>query len=341
MKSLLPFFIKITGQNLILPFYHAVEPEPSVHLKPLYRVRTPQQFRNDCDLLLAYYKPLAINELKELVETGNPDKRNSFFLSFDDGLRSFATYAWPILKEKGIPVHLFINPSFISNQKMLFRFSAALIVNRLKTASYNYKELDSFEKLLFNSNTDSLLIKNEEKNYRSRTNALVNAVLQVRYHESEILYKLAGIMDLDLSKYMKEESPYLTLDELKQLEAEGVTIGAHSLDHPLFNQLDTKVQMQQIIDSVAFVMENFNSNIKSFSFPFTDYGLSNGFISDLYRKQILELGFGTAGIKHDVNPYQLQRIPIESYKGNLDTILSTQYLKYMMKSIVGKNLIIR
>ena len=47
----LDFLIRVSGQHLILPFYHAVSDEDLVHLKHLYPVISTSRFDNDLDFL--------------------------------------------------------------------------------------------------------------------------------------------------------------------------------------------------------------------------------------------------------------------------------------------------
>jgi len=47
----LDFSIRVSGQHLILPFYHAVSDEEVVHLKHLYPVISTSRFEKDLDFL--------------------------------------------------------------------------------------------------------------------------------------------------------------------------------------------------------------------------------------------------------------------------------------------------
>ena len=131
-----PYFFKtlatITGQKVIFPFYHAVADNVPIHLKPLYNVRSSKQFEEDLDTLLKIYKPISLSEFYKNLKGEVKIPKYAFHISFDDGLREFGDVAWPILKRKGIPASLFVNPSFVDNNALFFRFKAAVLLDYLK-----------------------------------------------------------------------------------------------------------------------------------------------------------------------------------------------------------------
>ena len=86
---------------MFLPFYHSVQKEaPLPHIQHLYELRTLADFEKDLDFLLKYYEPIDLAGLLEQLKLGKPFERNTFFLSFDDGLREIADWIAPLLFKK-------------------------------------------------------------------------------------------------------------------------------------------------------------------------------------------------------------------------------------------------
>ncbi len=298
---------KSLGQRLILPFYHAVSDEPPTHLRSLYHVRTMKQFEADIDFLLRHYQPLSIHQLHQHIQQKTQPSKPSFFLSFDDGLREFKDNAWPVLKRKGVPVALFVNSAFVDNKELFYRFKAALLIEELAKGTLD---------------VDAATLK------------------AVSYHERSALDDYAAAAGLNFASYLQKVRPYLTVEELRDLCAEGVVIGAHSVDHPHFYQLSLDDALQQLSLSMQFVQHTFKTKQNIFSFPFTDWGVSKVFFERMYAAGI-DLSFGTAGVKKEKEGRHLQRIPVEDHKQNMLVILLKQYLYYLVKAPLGKNTIRR
>jgi peptidoglycan/xylan/chitin deacetylase (PgdA/CDA1 family) len=318
----------VTGQNFILPFYHAVADESPLHLKHLYQVRSGKTFENDLDYLLQHYTAVSITDVYNHITGIKPLPKHAFFISFDDGLTEFKEFAWPILKCKGVPVTLFVNPSFVDNKQLFFRFKAALLIDFIQK-NQNTKLLNEANELLgsiVNSVSD-----------------LEHFVLGVKYPQKTFLDDLAEYFSLDFNSYLKTHKPYLSTNELIELQSQGVNIGAHSMDHPLFNQLNPDEMLFQFNSSVQWVQSKFNLEIKAFSFPFTDFGIKADFFETIFNpiESLVDLTFGTAGLKNERFKNHLQRIPVEDYDCNMQQILQKQYMYYLAKAPFFKNTITR
>lgn len=317
--------IKATRQNLLLPFYHLVNDENPAHTRHLYKIRNCKRFEADLDFFLKYYHPISHQELIEFKKT--PEEIiPSFFLSFDDGFSEIYDVVAPILERKGVPATFFLNPSFIDNKELFFRNKASILIDRLKeTTIEDKKEL-------------SVYLKAPKPTYQD----IRNSILKVDYSNRTILDKLAEIIDLDFGEYLLETKPYLTSGQIQSLLKRGFGIGAHSLDHPEYQYISLKEQLYQTKESVRFLVEKFNLDYKIFSFPFTDYGVSKQFFNSIFEEsKILDLSFGTAGLKKDIVDQNLQRTPMEGTNHSCKSLINAEYLYYLLKMPFRKNLIVR
>jgi len=144
---------------------------------------------------------------------------------------------------------------------------------------------------------------------------------------------------IDYKGYLKTEKPYLTKQQISELKTEGFTIGAHSINHPLFSEISEEEQIRQTKESIKFVTENFGETQKLFAFPFTDNGVKDTFFDTVFKNKITDYTFGTAGIKDDKIKNNIQRIPIEKYGMSAKRHIKTEYLLYILKKIIGKHIV--
>lgn len=288
----------MTNQRLIFPFYHSVTNTTPLHLKHLYQSRSEQQFREDLEYLLKHYEPINLYELLKIKGGEKELTKNSFHLTFDDGLSEFYHFAAPILKEYGVPVTVFLNSDFIDNKRLFYRFKASLLFDQLKDSS----------------------------------------ILFISYQEQEQLDELAKKNGIDFDVYLKKYQPYLSSAQIKELIGQGVTFGAHSKNHPLYNELTIAEQITQTEESIQVIVDQFQLDKKVFSFPFTDSGVTKEFFNAIESK--VDLAFGCAGLKEKEFDFYYQRIPMESNQ-SAAAILKTAYTYYLMKGVIGKNKITR
>jgi peptidoglycan/xylan/chitin deacetylase (PgdA/CDA1 family) len=317
----------ITGKQLIMPFYHAVSDNPPAHLKHLYAIRSRKQFSDDLDFLLRHYEPISVETLVNYIQGKGNLPKFSFLLSFDDGLREFGDVVWPILKTAGVPVALFVNPDFTSNQQVFYRLKSSLLIEHFTTVTEN----PDYEKL---STLLSFPIK-DKKSFFEFLN-------RIDYSQKELLDLLADYFSIDFGSYFKKHQAYLTLNEIQELAKQGVSIGGHSMDHPMFNRLDTDEQFRQLIESVDWVKQHVDVKNSIFSFPFTDFALPGSFFSELKKNApYIDATFGTAGLKNEVIPFHFQRIAMEKNFRSMKQRLLYEYLYYLTKAPFFRNTIRR
>ncbi|MFN6943612.1 MAG: polysaccharide deacetylase family protein [Cytophagaceae bacterium] len=315
----------ITGQRFIAPFYHCISDEPVSHIRHLYSIKNKKSFEKDLDYLLKYFEPLNLSSLLDSINTDRPLKKNTFLLSFDDGLKEFYNVAAPILKRKGVPAVCFLNSDFLDNKDLFFRYKASLLIEKLKSER-SVKKVANFLK---------------EKEFSIVD--LKQYILCVDYNSRAVLDELAQILEVNFNEYLEKEKPYMDSGQVKGLIKQGFYFGAHSVDHPMFCEISEEAQLWQIQSSVSDICQKFDLDYKVFSFPFSDYGVNESLFEKMYRfnNSLVDLSFGTAGIKMDVCKNHVQRIPMEYHSFSARKLIFAEYLYYMIKAPFNKNRIIR
>ncbi len=321
--------IKLSGKRLLLPLYHVVSDNDLGHIKNLYSVRNTQQFINDIDFILRHYEPIDIEALIDSVSSQNDIKRNSVLFTFDDGLREVYEVIVPILKQKGIPAVFFVNSDFIDNKKLFYRYKASLLVEEIKLQSISKNQI---------SEIGSNLINNPEKE-----DEICRAILSINYNNKLLIDKVAEILNYDFDEFLKTNQPYLTSAQIKDLINQGFSVGAHSVDHPEYFKISFDEQLKQTSESIQWIKSNFTQKHSLFAFPFTDYQVSKQFFETIYssENQLVDLSFGCAGLKDEFFPKHLQRLPIEKLNESVGQIITKEYLAYLGKKLIGKNVIRR
>ena len=315
-------WMRMSGQNLFMPFYHTIADHDLQHIKHLYKVRSSKLFEQDLDVLLKHFEPIDLFQLIDAIQNGKKLPKRAFFLSFDDGLKECATIIAPILERKGIPATFFINSEYLEQPKaLMFRYKASLLMDFLaKKSSDNYQHI--LQKHLQQSQG--------------------NTLSQVRHDEDHLLNTIAEAFHFSFDDYIAKYPVYMDHREIRTLIKKGFTIGSHSVNHPHYFRISADDQILQTVAAQMYLDQEFGLDYKVFAFPFTDFDVSKHVIQQLLEQHAFDLIFGGAGLKHDTFNQHLQRFPIETEKATkMQDLIRGEYAYYCLKSFLGKNKIHR
>lgn len=284
--------ISLANVQIVNVFYHVVSDNYLPHIAPLYKYRNSKEFENDIDFLLKYFQPISANDVLLHTKGEKIITKPSFHLSFDDGMREVYEVALPVLKQKRIPATVFVNAAFVDNKDLFFRYKAALIADK--------------------------------------NSSLKDKVLKIKYSDSERLDNIAQNIGIDFKNFLKEKKPYLTTEEIKILQENGFTIGAHSIDHPNYYLISEEEQIKQTLDSCRFVKEIFGEEKLFFAFPFEDIGVKNSFFEAIYKN--VDLTFSISGTSISQNGKNMGRITLEGEMKNGKDIIHRALMVRLIKN---------
>ena len=112
--------------------------------------------------------------------------------------------------------------------------------------------------------------------------------------------------------YLLKARPYLTSQEVRSLLKQGFDIGSHSVDHPLYSELNLDEQLWQTRRSMDWLSDTFGYQCRTFSFPFRDTGVPLEFFARAFADPRLKLSFGTNGMLRHFFPRNLERNVMEN-----------------------------
>ena len=323
LRPLLPAIghLWLMPDTLVCPVYHTAWSRPPEFWNQRYAVKTMQQFEQDLDVLLRLADPVSLQQLVDWKQGRSPRPRG-WFLSFDDGYRQLATDIAPLLQRRGIPATFFVCTSLVDNRQIFFEDLAGWIAAGLQTVSP--------------AESQAVLGLVAEKQLP------LQQVLHARVPDWPLLYKLAEIVRFDATGWLAREQPYLTSAQIRELLAAGFTIGAHSVDHPLFSEISPEAGLQQVRTSTQWLGEQFGIRDLVFAFPYGEFQLSARFLRSLQSVPGLRLVFGTRGIVQDeLEPFVVQRMLAEGHRGSFRGHLRDQLNLQLQRKLAGRAVVRR
>jgi hypothetical protein len=110
---------------------------------------------------------------------------------------------------------------------------------------------------------------------------------------------------------MAERQPYLTAEQIRQLQSDGFTIGAHSVSHPKFGLVPDRVMEKEMSRSCRVICDLLRVDSAPFAFPHTS-SLASRRALDVIKRRHPHIGllFDARGLRRD-RPYIFNRIPAD------------------------------
>jgi peptidoglycan/xylan/chitin deacetylase (PgdA/CDA1 family) len=289
---------RAAGTPLLAPLYHIVADEAPAHVKYLFAVRNPRTFSDDLDFFLRECTPVTLAQLHSHAAGEKAIPRRAIFLSFDDGLREVADVIAPILHRRGIPATFFLNSAFVDNQSLLYRHKASLLCERIDKLPDAH--LASLRNDLTGAGVDAV-----------NQTQLKRLILSIEYKDRSRLDELALALEVDFAAFLREQQPYLRSDQITNLLSQGFTLGAHSVDHPLYAKITLDEQIRQTRESILFLKERFGITTSDFAFPFLSDGVGAEFFAAAYQSNFVQMMFCLNGMPRN-DPRNIERFWMES-----------------------------
>lgn len=318
----------LTNNWLNLPFYHLINNQQPLHTKHLFKNKNVNEFIHDLDYFLKHFKPIALEDVLKYLRKNHRRPGNAIHLTFDDGYKEVYDIIAPILLRKGIPATFFLTSDFIDNKNLFFRNKISLLKE-----SYSTK----FEK----DDKVNTQVLEFFKDHQINAVSVFNGLDAIKYPQRQLADELSKLLDVDFPNYLRKVHPYLSSLHVNYLKQKGFTIGAHSIDHPVFETLNLEEQLYQTEESVAIIKDKFSLDYGAFAFPFHDNGVSLEFFQELHKRRVIDISFGTGGIIRDAFKFNLQRYCMENTDKSAEKIVYMNHIHKILKQFCFKDTIIR
>ena len=256
------------------------------------------------------------SEALDVVETRVTPKEPLLLLTFDDGYRDNLTQAYPVLASHGIKAIFFVVTSYLESPQVPWWDRLASLVRaiaiRNSSTIVTLPGTKSLEISPFNLQHSikqvlahfKLCSPSEQQTFELNLRTLAGAN-NPETQTSDFHGKSgAGISDLDLM---------MTWADVKNLDAAGMTIGAHSHTHRILSSLDKASQHDEIRSSKRILESHLTSQIDFLAFP---DGKRETFNSETMR-EAQDAGFraafsfyGGTNLAGDIRPFDIRRSSI-------------------------------
>jgi peptidoglycan/xylan/chitin deacetylase (PgdA/CDA1 family) len=262
------------GSIVVLMFHRVLSAEAHAHANSLESIIVRE---GTFACLLGYlHRHCEVVDLNgDAPDWSGPASKPRVALTFDDGWMDNATTAFPIAREYGLPMTIFICPSLMgSNQP----FWPERTLSLLKRAARSRRDGPRLAALIAR-------IAGEES---ITANAIIEALKAKQPAERDpLIEELTAIVSPTLNGTAAGD-PILTWEWVEKLHSTGlVSFGSHTRSHQILTQIPQDSAASELVDSKREIEDRLKSPCRLLAYP-------NGNVSEDVRRLMKTAGYAMA-----------------------------------------------
>lgn len=267
--------------------YHYVRPETDAPPDGYYHLPL-DQFEAQLDYFAETRTLLSRDEFEACLRGEREPPADGIVLTFDDALADHYRWVLPELERRGLWGVFFVATDPLVHGRRLAVHRVHTLVSEYPGSELLSATLD----VVRDHEALSVPAADDEGMYAGRdTDDDVRAVKQL-LNQAVPYGHLPAVLDALESRFpaagaVEAADLYLSVDQLSELAAAGMVMGAHSVSHPLLSRLPAAEQRREIRDSQEHLATRVDAPVDLFAYP---YGGEASY-TDRTRELVREAGF--------------------------------------------------
>lgn len=312
--SMAGIFHRIASSGLAVVTYHGVLPEEYEVVDPALdgNLVTAKDLRQQLGLLKAHYNVIAPEDFLSWRRGTLQLPERAVLIASDDGLSNCLTAMLPVLKTEGVKCLFFVTGVSAGDMRgMLWYEELFLLFLRAPVGT-------------FEASCERVTIRGELSSRRERRAAWWSAVKQLSQVSQEIresiLESARNRIDWDPRQRLEAETGWrsrfclLDIEGLRELISSGMTIGAHTLNHPMLSQAPPDLAWKEIAGSKAVLEAALRRPVWAFAYPFGDPQSVTPQVLEMAQRAGFDaafLNFG-GGLGTELPPFAIPRVHVSA-----------------------------
>ncbi|MDY7230727.1 polysaccharide deacetylase family protein [Hyalangium rubrum] len=245
----------------------------------------------------ADYEFASIGDAVDVMAGRRVAKKDLCVVTFDDGYRDVYRYAYPILKQMGIPAIVYLPTDFIGtnrrfNHDRLFHLVCQAKARRLSPYFNTLPRLtmELLRPVLTGQKTPSAALDDF-----------------IGEHSARELVEIIGTLERELGgELLPEQGDIMDWDEVRRMASDGFDFGAHTLGHTVLTLEPPNVVEREILESKLAIEREVPITVRDFAY-------CNGWYSDEIINVLKAHGFRSGVTTEDLpnrisgDPFTLKR----------------------------------
>jgi hypothetical protein len=249
-------YVAMVPTHVLSIVYHVVADERLPYIHNLYRYKTRAAFESDLIFLKRRFRFVHYDDLCRAIDGQYRLPHRSIILTFDDGYAECFSNVRPLLLKHDIPCIFFVTTDWIDNREAFYRNKISLCIERARSC-------DSTQWSHVSSRIESTI----GRRFGTAELFCQWALSRRKGPEGEI-DDVCELLGVSIRNLLRVHKPYLTVEQVKQLAADGFTVGVHTRSHRRVSSLDPRAAARDIIESASLIREWTGQAYAPFAFPY-------------------------------------------------------------------------
>lgn len=301
-----------TWNGLLVLNYHRIgRPDGSLFDHDLWSA-TQEDFDQQVRLLASGFDVIGLNDLNtalgDLQSRSKRSRQNRRFamITFDDGYIDNFEQAFPVLESHSVPGVFFVTTGFLDDSRLAWWDEIAWMVRTSPRS-----RIDLSRRWL----SSGLDLDDGDRDTAIRR--LLQRYYRIEGHENEaFLDELADATGCGRAPSEIADGLWMSWDMVRTMHASGMSIGAHTVTHPILARLSAEEQNLEICESRLRIEHELGESVSALSYP---VGRQHAF-NEATRSALDRNGFdwafsyygGHVRSGRPVNRFDIPRVAVES-----------------------------
>jgi len=214
----------------------------------------PGEFARQMDYAAEHFHPVSLDQVEAALDGGPRLPRRPLLVTFDDGYRDNLTTALPIMRERGIPVAIFLATGFIGSGRAYPWDLAAWCFHHTRRTESSLPVI---------GHRSWATPKDRERVLGDWLETLKRRPEAERAEAVEALPECLGVSPPPGAF----SGLCLSWEEVRQMAGEGVAFGAHTERHPILTRVTPDRARQEVSGSKHRLEDEVGVPVTAFAYP--------------------------------------------------------------------------
>jgi peptidoglycan/xylan/chitin deacetylase (PgdA/CDA1 family) len=278
------------------------------------------------EYLTAHYDVVPLSQIVERITAREPLPSGLAAVTIDDGYRDAYEVAYPLLRRYGVPASLYVVTEFADRRAWLWTDKARFLAQQAPRQTLTTK-----------IGASDLRLELNEATSRRDASERVNSVIKRLPDElkEEAIERLSREMGVAIPPTPPDEFSSVTWDQAREMDANGVEIGSHTMTHPILTNIGDERLRRELRDSKSRLEEVLGRQVDQFCYP-------NGDNDERVQSEVARAGYRAAvTVVNGMNqrgddPLTLRRVHTErDFAHFLQSVSGFEQLKNMARAWGG------
>lgn len=250
----------------VLMYHRVTSPEIEGYSLQAGMYVTPDSFKLQMEYLAKKNTVIELDSLVAKVINKESIAANTVAISFDDGWKDNYEYAYPVLKELGLPATIFLATSFINSDKTFWSDATPCAVSKMRNTSFDKARITSLAQIheLRDANLEALFTC-VTCNDSLVQNSLEQLIINLKQEPEDTREGFA--MGLLAEIGGKEKDSFLSWEEVREMSNNDIQFGSHTHTHRPLDELSENEITKEIRESKEELLGNQAAVAGTFCYP--------------------------------------------------------------------------